>query len=280
MRSKLLVSFSGGRTSAFMSYVAKQAADLIYDGVAYVFANTGQEHERTLAFVNECDRRFGLGVVWVEADVNPRKGQPTTFTVTNYESASRNGEPFEAVIRKYGVANKSYPHCTRELKLSPIHAYVRSLGWTDYDTAIGIRTDEKRRVAKSSPYSIVYPLIDWLPTDKQAVNDWWAGQDFSLDLPEHLGNCVWCWKKSFKKLAMVANDAPEVFAFPARMEREYGHIGKWDDRVFFRQNLNTEQLLEQAGMVPAEILARMPVRPDEDGGCSESCEIYDMEAQS
>lgn len=64
---KTLVCFSGGRTSAFMSKMIKESG--IADCV-YVFANTGQERNETLDFVNQCDQRFGLGVVWVEAVVN------------------------------------------------------------------------------------------------------------------------------------------------------------------------------------------------------------------
>jgi 3'-phosphoadenosine 5'-phosphosulfate sulfotransferase (PAPS reductase)/FAD synthetase len=51
--SKLLVSFSGGETSAYMIDFIKR--NLAYDDVVYTFANTGLEHERTLEFV----RRVG-----------------------------------------------------------------------------------------------------------------------------------------------------------------------------------------------------------------------------
>ena len=50
----LVISFSGGRTSAYMTHLLLQQRDLWKD-VIVLFANTGQEDERTLDFVNNCD---------------------------------------------------------------------------------------------------------------------------------------------------------------------------------------------------------------------------------
>lgn len=65
-KPKISVSFSGGRTSAYMSYLIKHHWGQSHD-LSFVFANTGKENEETLEFVDRCDREFGLGVVWVEA---------------------------------------------------------------------------------------------------------------------------------------------------------------------------------------------------------------------
>jgi 3'-phosphoadenosine 5'-phosphosulfate sulfotransferase (PAPS reductase)/FAD synthetase len=68
MKNKnLLVSFSGGETSAFMSQWIKNNLEYkIYDTVKYVFANTGLENEETLEFVEQVDEYFKLGVEWIE----------------------------------------------------------------------------------------------------------------------------------------------------------------------------------------------------------------------
>ena len=66
----LFVSFSGGRTSGYMCWwVIQNWADK-YDFI-FTFANTGLEDEKTLEFVKECDERFGLSLVWLEAVVDP-----------------------------------------------------------------------------------------------------------------------------------------------------------------------------------------------------------------
>lgn len=278
MPRRLLISFSGGRTSAYMSAMLKRSADLLYDEIAFVFANTGAEHEETLRFVDRCDKHFGLGVVWVEAEVHQGR-VASTHRIVTFESASRSGEPFRDVVAKYGVPNKSYPHCTRELKLNPIHSYIDSLGWCEYETAVGIRADEKRRVKRGGRYNIVYPLADWLPVTKADVNSWWEKQPFDLQIPEHMGNCVWCWKKSLKKLALVAHEDRSAFDLPHELERQYGHIGRHGRRVFFRENRDTVALLNVIDMTNPAQLAREPLRGDEDAGCSESCELYDMEVE-
>ncbi|GFZ63690.1 hypothetical protein PSE10B_02120 [Pseudomonas amygdali pv. eriobotryae] len=51
-----VVSFSGGRTSAYMLRQVLDADDDL-DDLIVTFANTGKEHPATLDFVNECARR-------------------------------------------------------------------------------------------------------------------------------------------------------------------------------------------------------------------------------
>lgn len=280
---RLLVSFSGGQTSGYMAKVIKDAYESNYDEVVYVFGNTGQEDERCLQFVDRCDRQFGLNVVWVEAVVHQGERKGTTHRVVTFETASRNGEPYEAHIQKYGIPNMKFPHCTRELKRNPIRSYAESLGWEGYDTAIGIRTDERRRVSNGATADkIVYPLLDWFPSDKQDVNSFWEDQNFSLGMLEHEGNCRWCWKKSNSKLLRLMTEQPDAFDFPARMEAMYPRVGAEfakdptaRDRTFFRGNRSVSDLRR----LHAEIGSRViPIVSDGDAGCGESCELYPMEA--
>jgi hypothetical protein len=268
---RLWVSVSGGRTSMMMARKLKDMAtgcELIF-----VFANTGQEHEKTLEFVDRCDREWGLGVVWVEAVVHEgRKG--CTHKVVRFETASRKGERFESVIAKYGIPNKSYPHCNRELKLNPMRSYIKSIGWEDEPVAIGIRADEPKRLrADANDAGIVYPFAHWWPTDKQDVLSWWEDQPFDLDLLEREGNCVWCWKKSEKKHFANIASHPEWYDFPRRMEAIYGSAKpKRGDQVFFRGALSTDDLFRHAGAV--EFDPRYLASEEETGSCSESCEAF------
>lgn len=258
-----LVSFSGGETSAFMSYLMKRYSK---NTLVFVFANTGQENEETLEFVNRCDKHFGLGVKWVEAVVQP-DGIGTKHRLVDFETASRNGEPFEAVMAKYGISNKAYPHCTRELKQAPIHSYMRTIA-SDYQTAIGIRADEYRRITNNT--GIVYPLAEYWITNKEEVKRFWQKQPFKLSLNDYQGNCKWCWKKSLRKHFKLIDDDPAMFDFPAKMEKKYGKVRCPDGRrVFFRGNLSTEDLFKaKRGRVQLNLF-------DKDDGCSESCEMYE-----
>jgi len=238
----LLISFSGGKTSAFMSAIQ---ADYCADREkAFVFANTGRERDETLDFVNECDQRWNLGVVWVEADIQ-EYGTGTSHKIVSYETASRNGEPFEAMLDKYGIPNMAFPHCSRELKIAPIHSYIKSLGWVEYDTAIGIRIDERHRVGKTPDF--VYPLVDY-GIDKRTVNEWWQQQPFTLQLEEHEGNCKLCFKKSDKKLIKSINERPEDLDWLLAMEAKHSENihGKRSTKIeptyFFRGNRSAKEM--------------------------------------
>jgi hypothetical protein len=240
-----------------------------------IFANTGQEREETLIFVQQCADHWGWNVVWVEAVVQHGKRQASAHRVVDYASASRDGAPFEDVITKYGIPNHSYPHCTRELKLNPMKSYLASQGWDDYQTAVGIRADEaRRRSPGAEKKGVVYPLIDWFPTTKDEVNDWWGEQPFRLKLEAHQGNCSWCWKKSFRKHMQLLDESPDIYDFPERMEAEHGLAGHNVDgtrRVFFRGHRSTQHLRGMQELIGSD--CRMPGM-DEDSGCSESCDIY------
>jgi len=290
----LFISFSGGETSGYMAALCSMAWRGKWDQIVTVFANTGEENEETLDFVHQCDRRFGLNVVWVEAVVHSGR-KSSTHRVVNISTASRKGEPYEAVIQKYGIPNRDWPHCTRELKLQPMRSYIASLGWKPgtYETAIGIRADESRRRSPTAKQSgIIYPLMDMQPTTKKDVNKFWMSQPFRLYLTGYQGNCKWCWKKHTPKLLAIMDEAPEKFNFPERMERLYGTVGaeytngipaKNEKRVFFRGHTSTIDLRnlyasKKADGTLEDVADDSLSLPDKDlfqdqDGCVESCEV-------
>lgn len=275
MTGKLLISFSGGRTSGYMTrHLLQEVSNGIE--VKVVFANTGQEHEETLKFVKACDDRFNFKTVWLEALPDENKGgRNGTANVVCFDSASRDGAPFERAISKRGIPNVSFPHCSEELKKRPIDRWLRSIGWTagSYETAIGIRADEIDRMSPSArERKVVYPLVRW-GVKKADVLAWWRQQDFDLALPEHYGNCVWCWKKSLRKLTTLAAENPGIFDFPLRMEQLYAEHGPGDldrPRRFFRGKRSVSDLLKLAGE-PFDPFVDKAY--EESNGCSESCEV-------
>jgi predicted phosphoadenosine phosphosulfate sulfurtransferase len=282
MKEKLYLSFSGGKTSGYMTRRALTELQDLYEMIV-LFANTGQENEETLQFVHDCDTHFGFNTVWLEAVIDPILGNGTKHKVVTFETANRDGSEFEEMVKKFGIPNKSYKHCTREMKLRPMESYTKLIGWADCMIAIGIRADETRRVSDAAVANrIIYPLIDWVPTDKQDVNDWWEDQDFNLNLPEHRGNCKWCWKKSDLKHYRLIRETPEIFDFPRRMEKLYPLNGRGEGgRVFFRHKRSTVDLFKIEAALREEaagfLQGALNFDPDEDGGCSESCELYAME---
>lgn len=277
---RLSISFSGGKTSAFMAHhlLTKRRAD--WDEVVVTFANTGQEHEKTLEYVHACDRQYGLNVVWLEAAVNAEPGQGTKHKIVTFETASRNGQPFEDVVVKFGLPNRVFQVCNREMKLRPMKSYLRSLGWGPGEAAVavGIRADEMDRMSPASmAEGVFYPLIEAGVT-KEDVLAWEAAQPVRLGIPEHYGNCTWCWKKSFRKLATVAREMPRAFEFPAYLEARYPHTGAGNgNRRMFRGQKNVQDIFALArdpNLQPfVDTFAYANEELDLGAACGESCEI-------
>ena len=252
--------------------------------IIVTFANTGCEHPATLDFVRDCDEHFAFKTVWLEAVVYHNKRKGVGFKVVDYKTASRNGEPFEEYIKKYGIPNKAMPGCTDKLKVKPMEAYLytqnfRRNALINYRTAIGIRSDEIDRCSSKAKEQLLwYPLVE-LGYRKEDVLREYYSWPFRLNLlGEHYGNCTWCWKKSDRKLMTLAQDSPEVFDFPNRMENKYKHL-KTDTeggRLFFRGHRSVQDIFD-ASKEPFEKYSDNVNRftdLDIGGSCGSSCEPY------
>jgi hypothetical protein len=222
-QKKLLVcTFSGGRTSAFMGQFLK-AYDKYknYDKV-FLFANTGKEKEETLEFIDRCDKQWNLGVVWLEAKINKEKGKGTDFKVVDFKTASRNGEPFEEMLKNYPMPNPFVSNCTRELKQTPMNKYIKSLNYKEVITAIGIRHDERHRKSNTATkQNIIYPLCDDIKVDSRFIRTWWEKQCFDLELKDYEGNCDLCFKKSLRKRLTIIKENPSSAKWWLEMEKKY-----------------------------------------------------------
>ena len=262
-KKKLLVSFSGGETSAYMAQWLWKNKQDEFDMV-FVFANTGQENEETLEFIEQCSNYFGFPIYWIEGVFNKTVGIGTKSKLVDFQTADRDGKVFEEFISVYSIPNQANPQCTRELKAYPINHFARNvLGWNNYYLAIGIRSDEADRInSKAKELKIIYPLINrnYNPSTRQSINLFWENQPFRLNLKGYQGNCKWCWKKNIKKLQKIAFENPEKFDFPIKMENKYGDYfpehkiekrqieGKEIPKgiTFFRGGISAKQILESA----------------------------------
>lgn len=303
---RLLISFSGGETSAEMAVRLLEQSHF-YDEIAIVFANTSRENHETLVFVDKCDRLLfqplGHRVAWIEAVQHHGKRKGAGFRLTSFAEACEDGSVFEEMIRKYGIPNQKYLHCTRELKLNPILNYALSLGWEKggYDTAIGIRADEIDRMSSQAAKNrIIYPLVK-AGVRKVDVNKAWRDRPFRLNGKGYQFNCEFCHKKSFRKLFTQIAERPQIFDFSRRMETLYGEVGgefskaagegqeplgEGYRRVFYRGNMSTDSLFamyeqQKESFIPAEDDSQKYPDPDlfddfldTPGGCGETCEVW------
>jgi len=223
-KENIVVTFSGGRTSGFKCEWLKDNLGHLYN-FYFVFTNTGLEHEKTLEFVNKCDKHFNLNLVWLEAVIYHGKEKSSGHKIVSFETASRKGEPFKELIKKYGLVNQDFFHCTRDLKERVIDSYIRDFNngfLKGCRRTLGIRYDEFQRVKNRK--DIIYPLATIAKFTKEEILNWWKKQPFDLEIEEHYGNCVGCYKKSDKKLKMIADENPHYFDFFIDMEKQYSFV--------------------------------------------------------
>ncbi len=209
------ISFSGGRTSAYMLHQILEANGGLPDRCQVVFSNTGREMPETLDFVQEVSERWAVPIAWVEFDRNGASG--ARFRLVSHNSAARDGEPFRDSIRQKGfLPNQAARFCTGDLKVKPSRDYLRSLGWEHWLAALGIRADEPTRINREPQrerWQRWYPLAD-AGVSKATVTAFWVSQPFDLRLVNikgrtPLGNCDGCFLKSEANLAALARDYPE-----------------------------------------------------------------------
>lgn len=220
MKHGKLVSFSGGRSSAMLLKIMLDDG-MIDDDTIVAFANTGKEREETLEFVRDCDKYWGLKIWWVEFI----KEKPL-YRVVDFESASRNGEPFSDMIEKGKsdyLPNAVQRICTGDLKIKPLSRLMRNLGFRTYTKYMGIRADEVRRYLKLKDTAVM-PLFDFGIT-KQQVRAFWDAQPFDLKIRDGWGNCDLCFQKGRAytgKLVKLIREEPERADWWVEMERKTG----------------------------------------------------------
>ena len=217
-----VISFSGGRTSAYMLWRVLQANQGLPEEAIVCFANTGKEEEATLEFVRDCEKNWGVEIHWIEYRNSEQK-----FERVSFETASRNGEPFEALIHhRKMVPNTRARFCTAELKIRAVRRYIQSLEWEEWQNMIGIRGDEQRRAVKmqadSKSETPVMPLHR-AGVQKRDVLEFWSNHPFDLQLPivngETMGgNCDLCFLKSLPKITTLVAQKPERAIWWAKME--------------------------------------------------------------
>lgn len=233
-----LISFSGGRSSALMLWRILQAhGGTMPPELVVAFANTGRERPETLHFVEECSRRWGVHVHWVEwRDDNQE------FDVVGPNSASRHGEPFDALIdKKQRVPNGQERWCTQYLKVRPLQGLMRLIGYGesgDYREPIGLRHDEGHRIltgmarAEKTGRGVCYPLANAKITKRDVLAFWWGPdrryetsvrpQGFDLELPDLWGNCDLCFAMGVAIREERVRQDPSIAPWWAAAEKRVG----------------------------------------------------------
>jgi predicted phosphoadenosine phosphosulfate sulfurtransferase len=192
-----VISFSGGRTSGYM---LRRILDVgLQPDVHVLFADTGKERPETYDFVRACAAQWDVPIPWVH--------RPGYFT--------------QLITDKKFLPNPVARFCTTELKLKPIAQWMESAGYTTWDTVIGMRADEPKRVATMRDRGLSVPLADAGVT-KADVMAFWSRQPFDLALQPHESNCDLCFLKGVGKRRQIIRDHPELVGWWIEQEQRIG----------------------------------------------------------
>jgi 3'-phosphoadenosine 5'-phosphosulfate sulfotransferase (PAPS reductase)/FAD synthetase len=237
------IAFSGGRTSAFMLYKVLEANNGLPNEAKVVFCNTGKEEEATYRFIRDCQTKWNVPITWLEYEAIDGEH---AVKVVDFDTAARNGEPFDALIKHYEpvLPNGRSRYCSSYLKTRTVIRHLRKSGWNEWDCFVGIRADEPRRVTKfrANPNpegkheTVFLPLAQDGVTSKD-VGNFWKNQDFDLGLPNvngktmH-GNCDLCYLKPKAQILSLIKEKPERAIWWMNHEAEAAKRTNGDGQYF------------------------------------------------
>lgn len=289
MKKNIFVSVSGGETSWYMAQLIKKEFADKYN-LVFGFANTGKERQETIDFNLKCSEYFDIELHWIEAVVHHNEKKACTHKVVDLVSYSKNGEPFTEVIKKYGIPNVAFPHCTRELKSNPLRSFAKEyFNGEPFKIAIGIRADEIDRLNTVSNY--IYPLVN-KNIIKADINRFWADLPFRLQLKSYEGNCDLCFKKSLRKLLTIITENKPAVKWWKETEKAFEQFSAGRSSIkapfrFNRNNVSTDELITMSLShfeksvdeknyfgEPYKQLKLFDIPLDISNGCIESCEPF------
>ena len=268
-----VISFSGGRTSAYMlRRVIDAYGGRLPSDIAVVFANTGMERAETLDFVDTCARAWSLTVHWVEYLWDA----PNRTRIVDHATASRNGEPYAALIDRKGfVPNVTMRTCSGTLKRDRIESFARHhLGLKRWHSVIGLRADEPRRVWRMRAMNCgsrtgahaVLPLADAGVREADVI-EWWKKQPFDLGIPSYAGNCDLCYLKGRAKLIRIIREDPSLADWwieqEARVANRTGPDGRACDSMKVFRLGETYAELKAAALADRDLFDEAAAIPDE-----------------
>src|SRR5690606_11400 len=158
------------------------------------------------------------------------------FEEVGFNSASRNGEPFEALMaKKKRTPNWQERWCTQYLKVEPMLAFMDAHGYPPgtFTEVIGMRHDEGHRILKGLARAekdgrhVKYPLAK-AKVVKSDVFAFWAEQKFDLGLQPWEGNCDLCFLKGRKIRKRIIRNEPRRAAWWITEEAKWGFFDRRD----------------------------------------------------
>ena len=211
----LMVTVSGGRSSAMMARIIQTNKKYHDFKKIYVFCNTGMERPETINFLKNIENVWDIPLIKIEGVFSNVMGRGVRYKEVEWDSLDMDGNPFsQSIMHKNkgefnGLPNQEAPYCSEMLKTLPakklcddifgVNNYIKSIGFRKEDMPkriswAEIKADNKR----------IFPLLtDYnLPISQLDLNKWWDSKKISKDggfLPSNF---------SFNSLAFFGESLP------------------------------------------------------------------------
>jgi hypothetical protein len=237
MESKnILVTVSGGRSSAMMAYHIHNHPKYKDFNKLYVFANTGMERPETIDFLDKIQTEWGIPVTLIEGVYSNVMGVAVSYKVVDCNNLDIKAKVFEECIMHInkgeysGLPNSSAPYCSTHMKTIPCEKLANDIfGKKNYIKAIGFRREDMpKRISWAeikNDEQRIFPLLTDFPEPigLRELDSWWKKQPFQLGINSKFGNCELCWKKSDKNLVDVIRNGTRFVEWWQKMEEQYGN---------------------------------------------------------
>ncbi len=199
MRKKLIVSFSGGKDSTAMLLMLLEK-NITIDEI--IFADTGVEFPEVYEHIKKVEKYIGRNITILKPPHN------YIYYATQYKKVKG-----ATIGANYGWSDFRSRWCTRMLKTLPMNKYFKEKygGPSNYELAIGIAYDEKRREIQES--NKIYPLINWGITEQMALDYCYSkGFDWNgyYEKFDHV-SCFVCPLRKLKELYIIYKDYPDLW---------------------------------------------------------------------
>jgi hypothetical protein len=201
--TKYIVSYGGGvNSTALIVFLIKNKFPIDY----VVFSDTGDEMPETYDYVKIMQKYLA------------RKKVP--FKIVKV----RNGDSLsDRCLRRRVVPSQLWRWCTRDMKVTPIHAFYRSLKSHIYQY-MGIDYGEFYRM-KPSPADYVtnlYPLVDYKINRDECIK---IIRKARLPIPVKSG-CYFCPYNNMERWKEIYQSHPELYKFAMKIEENGKHMPK------------------------------------------------------
>jgi hypothetical protein len=160
------------------------------------------------------------------------------------------------------------------MKSEPFDKYCKDkFGKDNYIKWLGIRADEPQRLKTKDGVKYLAYISDF---EKVDILKYWANYKYDLQIPEWLGNCVFCMQKKNSKIALAARQEPELAKEFSIMIEEAKDRDDRDKRNIYQHKISIDKIIQNFKDVGEKQLTQrmMRGRREDQGDCGDSCEPF------